>query len=215
GGGERLLDGPLPLLFPGDGTRNRVALSGQAQPFGGALRGLRVGASAAFTRSTTRPASPLGFTAETVNGLPARAWSYGWAGPESRWRGIDVGAFAARRIDHGRISADLGLRFDFTNASAEGASPSIDWYGLSPRISVRGRVSDSLSLLGGWARYRQRLPLGLLPFPAPPGPPPPFYRWRDPDRDGTFEPRELRSLIAVVGPGGSFSTIDPDLKAPH
>jgi hypothetical protein len=214
---DRLRDGPVPLLFPGDSTRSRVVLSATSRPLTGEHHAFRVGASAAWTRSSTRPAGPAGFTAETVNGLPARVWDYGWAGPESRWRGFDLGAFAAERIEYGRLTADAGLRFDLTSASAQGSTPGIDWRGLSPRISARARLvgTDALSVLAGYARYRHRLPLSLLAYGDPAGPQGAVYRWRDPDGDGTFQPRELRALIARVGPGGSFSEISPDLEAPH
>jgi hypothetical protein len=214
---DRLHDGPVPDLFAGDSTRTRFGIGVSAAPFAAAHHQIRIGASAAWTRSTTRPADTLGFTAETVGGLPARVWDYGWAGPESRRRAFDLGVFAADRLDYGRLSLDAGLRFDLTSASAEGAATGIDWNGLSPRLSARVRLldGDGLAVRAGYARYRHRLPLALLAFGDPAGPQGDVYRWRDPDGDGVFQPRELRSLVARVGPGGALSEIDPALRTPH
>ncbi len=59
-------------------------------------------------RSTTKPAGQLGWTPETVGGFPARVWEYGWAGPASKWRGLDFAAFAADQFRYGRLSRGRG-----------------------------------------------------------------------------------------------------------
>jgi hypothetical protein len=104
---ERLSDGPVPTLFPGDGTRERAALaiSGESavERFAGARHELRYGLSGEWTRATTGPDGPAGFTAETVGGLAARAWDYGWAGPESRRRGLATTLDVADRASRGRL----------------------------------------------------------------------------------------------------------------
>jgi hypothetical protein len=169
-------------------------------------------------RSTTRPAGQPGFlTAETVAGLPARVWDYGWGGPESRWSGLDFSAYATDQLRYGRLLLDGGLRYDLSRGSAAGSQGQISWSGLSPRIVARVRPfgGPGLVLLAGYARYMNRLPLNLLAYGDPTAPQGRVYRWRDDDGDGRFEPEERGELLSRVGPGGEVATIDPALRAPR
>jgi hypothetical protein len=144
-------------------------------------------------------------------------WDYGWAGLESRWRAFDFAAYAADAMTYGRASFDLGLRFESTSASAEAGSGSIDWRNLSPRLSTRIRLTPAgaVTFFGGYARYRHRLPLSLLAYGDPTAAHGAVYRWTDKNGDGAFESDEQGPLVALVGPGGSSSAMDPRLKAPH
>jgi len=217
---ERLRDGPVPLLFPGASRRSRTALavgvSPAARAFAGGSHASRLGVSTTWTGSSNRPVGTSGFTPETVNGLPARVWEYGWAGPESQWRAFDFSAYGADTITQGPASLELGLRFESTSGSAQGGSGEIHWRGLSPRLSARIHLtrSGALSFLGGYARYRHRLPLGFLAYGDPTALQGSVYRWVDRNGDAAFEADERGAAIARVGPGGSFASIDPRLRAP-
>jgi hypothetical protein len=214
---ERLADGPVQQQFPGDSTRGRWAVSGWMDPLTSRLHALRVGGSMALTRSTTRPAGPLGLTPETVGSFPARVWEYGWAGPASKWRGLDFAAFAADQFRYRRLSVDAGLRFDASRGSAAGSARAIQWTGLSPRLLARfiPVADDPLTLLAGFAWYRNRLPLNLLAYGDPAAAQGAVYRWNDANADRLFESGERGPLVARVGPGGSVASIDPGLKAPQ
>ncbi|HEV7501496.1 MAG TPA: TonB-dependent receptor [Vicinamibacteria bacterium] len=213
---ERLADGPIQQQFPGASTRGRWAASGWLDPWTTGHHAVRVGTSLARTYSTTRPAGSPGLTPETVGGFPARIWDYGWAGPESQWRGFEGNVYGSDQVHYGRLSIDAGLRYEWSHGTAAGASQGIEWKGLSPRVLGRLRpfASDHLVLLAGIARYRYRLPLNLLAYGDPAAPQGNVYRWLDHNGDGQFQAGEQGPLIARVGPGGAYATIDPNLKAP-
>jgi hypothetical protein len=218
---ERLRDGPIPLLFPGDGTRERAAVGARVEPrarhVAGGQHAPAFGLSTSWSGAITRQAEGRGLTAETVNGQPARVWDYGWAGAESRWRAFDLAAYAIDRMAYGRLSLDAGLRFEATRGSAEAGPGQIRWSALSPRLS--GRVSltgdGGVAFRAGYARYRDRLPLDLLAHGDPAGPQGVVYRWLDRNGNGAFDPGEQGPLLARVGPGGPAASIDPSLRPPH
>jgi hypothetical protein len=214
---ERLADGPVQQQFPGDSTRGRWAVSGWMDPLASGRHAVRVGGSLGLTRSTTKPAGQLGWTPEAVGGLPARVWEYGWAGPAAKWRGYEFGAFADDQFHYGRLSVDAGLRFDASHGSAAGGARGITWSGFSPRLLARfvPVADDPLTLLAGYAWYRNRLPLHLLAYGDPSAAYGASYRWNDDNADGLFQKGERGPLVARVGPGGSVASIDAGLRAPR
>ena len=215
---ERTEDGPVQLQFPGASTRSRFALSGFWDPHASSHDALRVGGSLASIRSTTRPAGVPGFlTAETVAGLPARVWDYGWAGPVSRWKGLEFSAYATDQVSYGRLSLDLGLRYDLSRGSAGGSAGEIGWSGFSSRQVARLRPlgGPGLTLLAGYGWYRGRLPLSLLAYGDPAAPQGSVYRWRDDNGHGMFQREEQGELVSWVGPGGPRAGIDAGLGAPQ
>ena len=112
---------------------------------------------------------------------------------------------------------DAGLRFDASRGSAAGAARGITWSGFSPRLLARfvPVADDPLTLLAGYAWYRNRLPLNLLAYGDPNAAYGGAYRWDDLNADGLFQKGERGPLVARVGPGGSVASIDPDLRAPQ
>jgi hypothetical protein len=215
---ERTKDGPIQLQFPGQSSRGRFALTGVFDPLANARHALRLGTSLSFTHSTTRPAGAPGFlTAETVGGLPARVWDYGWAGPVSRRSGSDLALYATDEVHYGRLAVDAGLRFESQAGSAEGSPDRIRWSELSSRVVARLRPfgGPGLTLLSGYAWYHGRLPLSLLAYGDPAAPQGQVYRWRDDNGDGVFEASERGELISQMGPGGPLASIDPRLRAPR
>lgn len=212
---ERLRDGPLPLQFGGRNTRGRWGVSGWADPVAGPRHALRLGAALAWSHVNTRPAGPRAPTPESVAGIPARVWDYGWAGPISRWRATDAAAFLDDQLRLGRLELDLGLRLESTTGSAAGSDGRIAWTMLSPRTAARVSVTRGLTLLGGYARYRSRMPLSLLAYGDPAAAQGRVYRWLDQNGDGAFQAEERGVLVSRVGPGGPHVSIDPGLRAPR
>jgi hypothetical protein len=214
---DRVTDGPMRLLFPGAGSRSRLGASGWMAPLP-TRPALRVGAALALTGSSTRPAGPPGPTAELVAGLPARVWEYDWAGPVSRWRGTEISAYASDQVRYRQLVVDAGLRFETSSASAAGAAQGVRWSGVTPRLAARLRPfpleQPGFSVFAGWGRYLSRLPLNLAAYGDPAAPQGLVYRWLDASGDGAYQPGERGPLIARVGPGGAFSSIDPDLGPP-
>jgi hypothetical protein len=218
---ERLQEGPLEQLFAPQTTHERADLKAglelPARRFARGSHALRLGFEGTHATASNRPEATGGLIAETVAGFPARIWDYGWAGPESRWRATELGAYAADAMSLGRLALEVGLRFESTKASAAGAPTTVDESGLSPRVSARWRPREggALSFFGGFARYRDRFSLDLLAYGDPAGPQGRVYRWEATSGVRAPDPSEIGYLIARVGPGGSLASIDPGLRAPH
>lgn len=212
---ERLSDGPAPELVSFSRSRRErwdfeARLRPDLRALAGGRHAVRLGMAVSHAAAVTWPLSGAGLVAETVAGLPARLWDYGYRGPESRWRATDVAVSAADRIAlPGRVEAELGLRFEATSASADGGGD-VSWRSLSPRVRARWRWSEAVALFAGYGRYRHRLPLRTLAYSDPAGPQGAAYLWND-DGDRLFEPGERGALLTRLAP----SSIDPDLRRPH
>src|SRR5207247_6764186 len=177
---------------------------------------VRLGRGVARRTAATRPPGRASLTAETVAGLPARVWEYGWAGPESRARATDFAAWGADRLRHGRLALEAGLRFETTNGASATGPARIAWTSLSPRVQARLALvgPDRLDIVAGWGRSRYRLPLDWLAVGDPAGPQGSVYRWEDRNRDGLLDAGETGPLVARLGPGSSISVVAPGLARP-
>lgn len=218
---ERLLDGPVSELAPERSRRERWQLEARWRAARGRLDAgahrLEFGASLSRSSATVRPASPAGLVGETVYGLPARVWEYGWVGPESRRRAVELALDATDRIfPTRRLELAAGLRFEAIDASAAGGGI-VRWRTLAPRLASRWRAVDApaLDLYATYGRYHQRLPLRVLAFGDPGGPSGASFLWHDVDGDGHLDASERGALVARLGPGGSRSSIDPELRRPR
>jgi hypothetical protein len=218
GGVESLADGPVQLQYPGAASRRRWALSGWLDPVTSEHHAVRVGTSWSLTQSTTRPAGLAALTPETVAGVPARVWNYGWAGPVSKWRGSELSAYATDHVHYGVLAVDAGLRYETSRATRAGSDGQITWTGLTPRLLIRvhplPHERPNLALLAGYAWYYNRLPLHLLAYGDPTAAQGRVFQWLDRNGDGRFQQGERGPMISRVGPGGSYSSIDPGLKPP-
>ena len=72
----------------------------------------------------------------------------------------------------------------------------------------------AIGLFAGWERVSPRLPMRYLQWGDPQAPIGRVERWDD-DGDGVFEAAERGPLVARVGPGGAFSSIDAALRSPQ
>ncbi|HEY3121173.1 MAG TPA: hypothetical protein VGL15_11160, partial [Vicinamibacteria bacterium] len=208
-------------LFPGHATRMVATLETEVAPppfrWRGVLHLSRLGATVARKSEDTRPIDGPGLTPETVNGVPARVWDYGWPGAEARWRDTEAVAWAADRVRFARLTVEAGLRLDRVRASRGSDAATIDWTTLSPRITARVGLlgQDRLTAVGGWGRYAHRLPLDLLAFGDVAAPQGAVYRWDDANADARLQPGEVGPLVARVGPGSAVAALDPRLQPPR
>jgi hypothetical protein len=220
---ERLYEGPIPELAfaaPGDRVRWSSNASFDVAPrtIRHTLHNLRLGLVGSGASATTRPVdSVTGMVREVVGGLPARVWTYSYAGPESRWREIAFAAYAADRIVAKRLTAELGVRVDTVSGYAVGAPQGITWHTWSPRLAARWTpLGERVAILGGYGRYHYQLPLSYFAFGDPAGPQGLVYRWTDPNGDRLFQSSERGPLVARIGPGSADdrASIDPGLRRP-
>ncbi|HWX25156.1 MAG TPA: hypothetical protein VN083_08955, partial [Vicinamibacteria bacterium] len=161
---------------------------------------------------------PQGLVGEFVDGLPARAWDYGYPGV-SRARMSSVSAYAADELRLGALFLEAGLRVETWDGSAEGAPQGIAWRGVFPRAQARWSPLEEgrLAFVLGYARYGHPLRLKDLAFSDPSGPQGKVYLWTDTNGNGVVDPGEVGPLIAVVGPGsldGTSVRLAPSLQQP-
>jgi hypothetical protein len=217
---DPIADGPIAaMLLDGPGTRERLSgsLVFRAAPeeWRHSFHALSVGIEASRERAELFASGPVA-VGELVGGQPARVWEFPRRPAASRWAASALAAYLADRMRFGdRLAVEAGARLESLRADSGGPAR-VSWLDVSPRIRARVRLDGDgrLALFGGWARLRDRLPLQVLAFGDPTAPAATVSRWRD-DGDGRFAPDEQGRLVAFAGPGGSRSSIDPDLAAPR
>lgn len=218
---ERLRDGPVPTLFEVmPGTRTRWSIGAAVGPRLSRLgwrHAVAAGVNATRNAATTHPVAspPVG---ELVDGLPARLWAYGFAGPDMRWASTELTAYLTDRVIlTRRLRADLGLRLESVRGGARDASNAIAWLVPAPRLGVRWAAGREgrFALYGGYAHYAHRLPLDYFAYGDPAAVSGAVYRWTDGNGDRRVQADERGVLIARVGPGTALARIDPDLQAPY
>jgi len=215
---ERLQDGPVPwLALASGGTHRRWSVGAEVSPGARKHHALTAGGSVSLMRAT---ASPLGtgFIGETVNGVAARAWQYGYAG-DARWREASTALYASDTITIGpRLTIDAGGRLEMIRGSS-GAATGIKWTNAAPHLTVRFLpIPDGpWVILASTGRSHLQLPLNALAYGDPASPQGLVFRWTDLNGDRLVGPAEVGPLIARVGPGaadGLSSSIDPALRRP-
>ena len=217
---ERFLDGPaseLPLPGRTSGSRADAAGGVTLAPrrTGSAWHTLRAGVQAARSRATAGDAPATLLAGELLAGIPAYAFRF-TGGGGTDWRGHDLALFAADEVTLARrLHLEAGLRFETSGGSARSAAEKIRWTALSPRINARWAAAGPLSLVASYARYRHRLPLGLLAWGDPAARRADVFLWNDASDDRVPQPQELGTLVARAGPGAPIGTLDPALAAPR
>lgn len=216
---ERLKDGPpLALAGTAQSVRERwdvrTALTPALKQLKGQSHLFRIGVAAGGASVSNVPIAAPAFR-ELVNGRAARVWDVSYVGSRSRWAAFNAGAFASDRIAiTSGLTVDAGLRFDYDSGSADGASSSIGWAALSPRLSARWRPRDaSVSITSAYSWYSHRLPLSYFEVGDPAGPSGSMYRWDDLNGDRQYVPGEL-TRVAAIGACCAGNTIDEGLRQP-
>jgi hypothetical protein len=217
---DPIADGPIPgMLLDGPGSRERLEASlvfrAAPEEWRHSFHALSLGVEAGRERAELFASGPV-TVGELVGGRPARVWEFPRRAAASRWAASTLAAFLSDRARFGdRLVVEAGARVESLKADSGGPAR-ISWLDVSPRLRARLRLDRDgrLALFGGWSRLRDRLPLRVLAFGDPTAPAAAVSRWQD-DGDGRFTPGEEGRLVALAGPGGSRSSIDPDLAAPR
>jgi hypothetical protein len=217
---ERLRDGPVPEIpLPGRRTLKRASAEAQldrrANLFGARGR-LQVGASGSREGAVLTPVPGVWTTPERLGGVGARVWQYAVGRTRTEWQATDAAAWIEGGSDPvRRLNVQAGARLEWLGASATNGTDDVSWLTFSPRVRARWRLGEKLALIGGYGRYRHRLPLSNLAFGDRAAPSADVYRWDDRDGDGAFRLAERGPLVARVGPGAPTATLDPGLRPPR
>lgn len=218
---ERLRDGPVAeTMLASSGTRQRWQAMLRARPTAGGRHDVDLGASLARTQSEIE-AMPRAIVGELVDGLPARAWDYTYAGDSMLRHATEMAAWVNDRITLGsRVALEGGVRFDSTRATARDNPTSINWQSVLPRAMLRVGLTrtGSASFYTGYELRRHRLPLGYLAYGDTSAPSAQVYRWLDANHDRQLQLSELGTRIAFAGPGpraGYAPGLDSNLQAPY
>jgi hypothetical protein len=152
--------------------------------------------------------------AETVDGLPARAWVPQVPGRASSRHMTQFSLYAADRMAWSpRLTLDAGVRLDHLSGRADGATTGLNWTTVSPRVSVRWAAAP-FAVFAGAGRYASSHALGLLAHGDPGEAVFDVHRWRDDDGDGTFQSEERGELVSRTGWGQPVASIAADVRAP-
>lgn len=208
---ERLLDGPVSVRAAAVDSHERLWTIGArgARRYGSrhaVMYGL------VFDRGSMRSTAFSGVIHESVNGIPARAWSYFAPSSESRRHALTGDLFLQDRLTiTDRLAADLGLRVSSAHGRAQDAARGIGWNTLEPSAAFHWNIGTPLHLdtFIGVSRVADRLRLNTLAAGDPHAEAAEVFRWNG----STIGP-----LVARTGPGtggsDTFSTIDPKLRRP-
>jgi hypothetical protein len=222
---ERLTDGlPSSLAWTGTSTVRQwsagARLSGRTATLGPIPHQPSLGAD--VQRSTAATTDVFdGIAAESVDGHPARIWTFLAPDAGSRRHRQTLAVHAADRLTFGaRLEVTAGLRFESVSASARGGANGIEWRSWMPRVHGRWSLLRwwQTTLLAGYTRSTYRLPLDLLAIGDPGASTSTVFRW-NPPTSAAAPLAPTGPLVARFGPGSggdpSFSRIDPELERPH
>jgi hypothetical protein len=222
---ERLEDGPVTDLVEPFGTDSTWSIGARLSPVGGSIvrrpnwRALQGGIVLSHGGGGGR--APFGVRiGETIDGTPARAWSYSVPTAGSDWHETTLALYAGESfIVHPRVIVDAGLRFEAVGGGADSGAQGISWHDWYPSGGLRWEVTDykRIAALVRFNRYGHRLPLRDLAYGEATSPAADVYRWAATGADPTVS--QLGALIARVGPGTGadplFSVVDPGLERPY
>lgn len=207
------------MLLDGPGSRERAEASlvfrATPEEWRHSFHAVSLGVEASRERAALFASGPV-TVGELVGGRAARVWEFPRRPADSRWAASTFTAHVSDRARVGkRLVVEAGARLESLKG-ARGGPVRVSWFDVSPSARLRWTLDRGgrLALFGGWTRRRDRLPLQVLAFGDPTAPAATVSLWRD-DGDGRFAPGEQGRLVGFAGPGGSRSSIDPDLAAPR
>lgn len=220
---DRLLDGPVPEYTSWrHAVSSRLSAGTRIVPAVRTVRRRRhtteIGGEIARTSGVF--STPFtGWIGELVDGNPARAWRFSAGTADSHRSTTSVTATASDGIElTPRVTLAVGLQFDATRGSAEGALTDVRWMSWLPQAQVRWRATERarITVYGGYRRAADRLLLDTLAVGNPSERTADIYRWNA--FSGSAPSAPPGPLVARAGPGTAgdpaFSRIDPELRRP-
>ncbi len=211
---ERLLDGPVPSLIDSGDRTDRQWSAGARAAMARRQHTVFAGMDVTQARSRIGPAY-VGTVAEAIDGAPARIWSYsGNAIGDDHRRITTLAAFVSDSIALGTgRTFDVGIDYDLSDGSAEGAVNGITWQNVLPRALLRWKQSESshVTWIAGYRRSPDRLTTDTLAVGDPAAPHANVLSWT-PAGPGT--------LLYTVGPGtgtgasANLASIDQSIRRP-
>ncbi|MFN8061360.1 MAG: hypothetical protein U0Q12_19520 [Vicinamibacterales bacterium] len=211
---ERITDGPVPDVAASfaDSTNRRWTIAARigAPPRAAAARHLpEVGIDVSGASSTSADAFGGGIR-ESVNGIPARRWTFRPSGLESRRSATTVAGVVRDVFALSRTTTlDASVRAEWVRGRAAGAATSVNWLSLLPRARFRWEFAERrhVALVAGYARSANALTLDWLAFGDPAA-----------STATVASAASPAVVVARVGPGtggdAAFSRIDDTLSRP-
>ncbi|MDP2321768.1 MAG: TonB-dependent receptor [Acidobacteriota bacterium] len=182
--------------------------------------------------------SLTGYQRQFTNGVPTFVrFANGFPSAVARTRNIyDTGVFAQDRFTAGRLTLNLGFRFDATSVvfpeqsfGATGVFPELqsipiyapvdvprmklaDWKNFSPRLGFTFDLSGDgkTPLKGSYSRYNDQVFTYL--FQGPMAWRQSLHRWTDTNSNRLVDSGEFGPVISTSGTGGN---VDPNSKRPY
>jgi len=208
---ERLLDGPVPLLFESGNRTDRQWSVGARAVSAPRAHTLFAGVGAGRASARIGP----GFTGaigELIDGNRARMWQFANPGADSQRHVTTVSGFIGDALSFGPgRTLVASVTYDGVSGTADQAATGISWHNVLPRVSLRFKRSPSsfVTYVAGYRRTADQLTLDTLAVGDPFAPTAAVSRWTS---------QGVGPVVARVGPGTggdpTFSAIDPSLNRP-
>jgi hypothetical protein len=148
---------------------------------------------------------------ETIEGSPARVWTYTSSSTDAHRGQTTYSLFAADQVDlTPTLTLDAAFRLDGVNGSAKGAGTGVSWLNLLPRVGLRWTDPGPkhIGIFTSYTRTADTLTFDKLAV-GDPAAPVGVYRAND---------SLAGPVVSRIGPGTggdpAFSAISPDLARP-
>jgi hypothetical protein len=221
-----------------DRFQANVSVSHFKQNLFGGTHDLKAGVDLSYFMHIQTDRSLFGYQRQFTNGVPTFVrFANGYPHAVARTRNIyDAGFFAQDRFSVGRLTLNLGFRFDMASVvfpqqsfGATGVFPELqaipiyapvdiprmtlaDWTDFSPRLGFTFDLTGDgkTPLKGSYSRYNDQVFTYL--FQGPMAWRQSLHRWTDTNNNRLVEADEFGPVISTSGTGGD---VDPNSKRPY
>lgn len=221
-----------------DRYQGTAALSHFKDNLLGGSHDIKVGVDLSYFDHVQTDRSLVGYQRQFTNGVPTYVrFANGYPDPVARTRNIyDYGFFAQDRFSVGRMTLNLGFRFDSASVvfpeqsfGPTGAFPELqsipiyqptaiprmvlaDWKDFSPRLGVTFDLTGDgkTPLKASYSRYNDQVFTYL--FQGPMAWRQSLHRWADANGNRLVDPGEFGPVISTSGTGGD---VDPGSERPY
>jgi hypothetical protein len=209
---ERITGGPVPNLVESmaDTAARRLSFGARLFPRAAADSSHRFDYGATLDLASVETSNVFaGTIVEQVNGFAARIWSFERRALPSHRDTATASVYARDLMKIGSsATADLGVRAELVQGSADGASESVTWVSLLPHAYLRWPLGQRRAVVLGYARSANALTQNWLAFGDP-----------EAAAATVAAARAPNVVVARMGPGTSddpsFSRLQADLKRPY